>query len=367
MRSSTLLGKLKLIPISLALLVLIVSLFGIVILYSAGGMNMEPWAWKQTIHLIEFSLVALIIILIDPQIIHRYAYVIYIVVVISLIMVELFGYTAMGATRWIQLGPVRLQPSEVMKIAIVLMLARYYSDNTSKNINKLVYLLPPILAVLFPAALIIKQPDLGTGVMTLLVAATIFFLVGVSIYKFALVGLAGISVLPVIWTHLHDYQKKRILIFLNPEQDKLGAGYNIIQSKIAIGSGGLWGKGIGHGTQSHLDFLPEHQTDFIFATLAEEIGFAGCAALLLVYVLIIVRCSAIAIESRSIFGKLLVLGITSIFFWHVFINIAMVTGMVPVVGVPLPLISYGGTMMGSVIIGFGLIINIYVNKNRFKK
>jgi rod shape determining protein RodA len=281
-----------------------------------------------------------------------------------LIGVELFGSVAMGGQRWINLGLIKIQPSEPAKIAVVLMLAKYFHNVSHNDINKIHKLIIPIIAILIPCALIIKQPDLGTGMVVLIVSTIMLFALGVSIWKFITVGAAAIISLPIIWQMMYDYQKRRILMFWDPSQDPLGSGYNIIQSKIAIGSGGMLGKGLTQGTQSQLEFLPEHQTDFIFATMAEELGFIGGMVLVTLYAMVIILSLLIAINSKSLFGKLIAIGITSIFFSHIFINMGMVMGLLPVVGVPLPLISYGGTMMSSMLVGLGLIMNVEVNRNQ---
>ena len=245
-----------------------------------------------------------------------------------------------------------------MKIALVLVLARYFSGLTPEEIGRPTRLVLPALMVLIPAGMVMKQPDLGTAMMLVLSGGAIFFLVGVRWWKFVLVLLAGGGAVPLIWRHLKGYQKERIYAFLNPESDPLGAGYHALQSKIAIGSGGLFGKGFLMGSQSHLSFLPERQTDFIFTMLAEEFGLVGGLVLLGLYVF------AIAFRSRSYFGRVLALGVTINVFLYVFINTAMVMGLIPVVGVPLPLISYGGTAMLTVMFGFGLLICVYVHRDQ---
>lgn len=324
---------------------------------------MHPWAYKQLINFLIFMPLAIFIAFIPLNFIFRCAYLPYIVVLLMLIAVEAFGYTAKGGTRWMELGGIRLQPAEPAKIAIVLMLARYFHQMTLDEIASFRKLLMPATILIIPVALIIKQPDLGTGSLTLMVGAAMFFAAGINRWIFG-AGFAGAAVFaPILWHFLYDYQKKRILVFLNPELDPLGSGYNIIQSKIAIGSGGIFGKGVGGGTQNHLEFLPEHQTDFIFASLAEELGFIGGSLLLLLYGIVIYIALSIAINARSVFAKLLTVGVTAIFFFHAFINMAMVMGLLPVVGLPLPLISYGGTMMVSMLVGFGLIMNAHVNQH----
>jgi rod shape determining protein RodA len=354
--------KLLHIPFSLVFLITITCIYGFVILYSAGGSSFYPWAYKQIIFFLIFLPVMLLIAVIDIRKIFNYSYIFYLWVVVMLVLVHLLGHTAMGAKRWFSLGFIKIQPSEPAKIAIVLMLARYFHTLSLKQIGQIKYIIPALIAVIIPVGLIVKQPDLGTGLITLTVSGIIFFIAGIRLWKFAVVIItAGIS-MPIIWNFLYDYQKKRILMFLEPESDRLGAGYNIIQSKIAIGSGGFWGKGLFNGTQSQLEFLPEHQTDFIFSTLAEEMGFVGSFVLLLLYFFITYLSLSIALGSKSTFGRLVVVGVTSLFFFHVFINIGMVMGLLPAVGIPLPFMSYGGTMMGSMLIGFGLIFNVHVHQ-----
>jgi rod shape determining protein RodA len=344
-------------------LITITCFYGLLVLYSAAGGSIHPWCYKQFIHVIVCLPIVIIMAFINLRTLYSLSWVIYFVVVIALVLVEISGYTAMGATRWINVAGYRFQPSEPAKLATIMMLARYLHNVSEQNINKIQYLILPICALLFPVALVIKQPDLGTGIIIIIVSMAIFFAAGVSIWKFITLGTSVIFSLPIIWTLLKEYQKKRILVFLNPELDPRGASYNIIQSKIAIGSGGIFGKGIASGTQSHLSFLPEHQTDFIFASLSEEFGFIGGITLLLIYAAIIYVSITVAMNSRSVYGKLLVIGVISIFFSHVFINIAMVMGLLPAVGVPLPLMSYGGTMMGSMLGGFGIIMNVHINRD----
>lgn len=349
--------------IPLLVLIIMTCSYGLLVLYSAAGGSIYPWAYKQLMHIIICLPIVTLIVFLDIRTIYRFAWVLYIGILIVLIGVEILGYTAKGGTRWINLGGFRMQPSEPAKLVIVIMLAKYFHGINISEISRIRYLILPAVAVIFPALLIIKQPDLGTGMMLLIIAAFMFFAAGVSIKKFITVMASICISLPVLWTFLREYQKKRILVFLNPELDKLGAGYNIVQSKISIGSGGFFGKGIGAGTQSQLSFLPEHQTDFIFASLCEDFGFVGGIVLILLYALIIYMSIGISINSKSVFGKIMALGVTSMFFSHIFINIGMVMGLVPVVGVPLPLISYGGTMMGSMLGGFALIMNVHINQH----
>jgi len=329
-------------------------------MYSAAQGNIYPWASRQIIHFAIFMPMMIFISLVDLRFWYRSSYLLYYLALFLLLLVHMLGYTAMGATRWINLGVIKLQPSELMKICIVFALARYFHDLNHKEIT-LKHLMIPTIMLIIPAILIIKQPDLGTGLILLMLGVMLFFIAGVKRWVFV-VGFIGLSIaLPIIWQFLHEYQKNRILTFMNPERDPLGSSYNIIQSKIAIGSGGFFGKGFLKGSQSQLQFLPEHQTDFIFTMLCEEWGMMGGILLLSVFAILIFYCYIIGINARSKFGSLLALGITSMFFLHIFINIGMVMGMLPAVGVPLPLLSYGGTMMMTILIGFGLVMSVHIH------
>jgi rod shape determining protein RodA len=363
MNNSQFFVKLEKVPYSLVFLIFILCCYNFAVLYSASNCSFYPWCYKQMIFFAIFFPLMIVTATLDLRFIFSISYVIYFVVLFLLITVEIFGYKAMGAKRWVNLGLIRIQPAELAKIAVVLMLAKHFHSVRFSDLGKVANLIAPVVGILIPVILIIKQPDLGTGMVILFVSAVTLFAAGVRIWKFIVVILSSLLSAPIIWNFMHDYQKRRILTFLDPESDPLGASYNIIQSKIAIGSGGFWGKGFGLGTQTKLNFLPEHQTDFIFSTLAEELGFIGGFTLCLLYFIIIYLCLSIAVNARSSFSKLLVTGLISIFFFHIFINIAMVMGMLPVVGIPLPLMSYGGTMMGSILIGFGLIMNVHVNHN----
>ncbi|TCS60991.1 rod shape-determining protein RodA [Varunaivibrio sulfuroxidans] len=345
------------------LLLVLTASIGFVMLYSAGGGSFNPWASRQMLRFAVGFVLMIGVALIDIRIWMRYAYVIYSIALFLLIAVDVAGYVGMGAQRWINLGAFNLQPSELMKIAMVLTLARYFHGASVDEIRQPLFLLPPIMIVLGPAALILRQPDLGTTVMLLLASAAIFFVAGVRMWMFAVVALIALISAPVGWHFLHEYQKQRVLTFLNPENDPLGAGYHIIQSKIAFGSGGVFGKGFLMGSQSHLNFLPEKQTDFIFTMLAEEFGMIGGLTLLALYTLIVIYGFAIALGARSHFGRMVAMGVSTTFFLYVFINIAMVMGLIPVVGVPLPLISYGGTAMLTLLIGFGLLLGVHVHRD----
>jgi rod shape determining protein RodA len=359
----TLLEKIRGISWGLVLLICIAACFGFAVLYSAADGNMQPWAVKQ---MMRFAIALIPMIgaaLVDIRHWFRAAYWAYAVALVLVVAVGLRGVVGMGAQRWIDLGVIQLQPSELMNVALVLALARYFHVRSNEDIGRIRHLILPALMILIPTALVLKQPDLGTAIMLLMTGAILLFLAGLRLRIFLLLALNTAAGVPIAWRFLRDYQKNRIYTFLDPDSDPLGAGYHILQSKIALGSGGLFGKGFLLGSQSHLSFLPEKQTDFIFTTLAEEFGLIGGLALLALYTLIIAYGFAIALRCRNHFGRLLGLGIATNFFLYVFINTAMVMGLIPVVGVPLPLISYGGTAMLAVMLGFGLLLNVCVHRD----
>ncbi|OHC73636.1 MAG: rod shape-determining protein RodA [Rhodospirillales bacterium RIFCSPLOWO2_12_FULL_58_28] len=364
----TLMQKLWQIQWIFVLLVCATAGVGFAMLYSAGGGtagtgNIDPWASRQMMRFGVGMVLMLMVALTDIRLWLRYAYAFYVLTLLLLVAVEFSGSVGMGAQRWIDFGFINLQPSELMKIVMVLTLARYFHGSSIDDISRSLSLIPPLVLLAIPSVLVLRQPDLGTALMLIIAGASIFFMAGVRLWKFGLLALTAIGAAPVIWHFLRDYQKKRILTFLDPESDPLGSGYHIIQSKIALGSGGIFGKGFMMGSQSHLNFLPEKQTDFIFTMLAEEFGLIGGLALLCLYTMILVYGFAISLRCRSQFGRLVGLGVTTTFFLYVFINIAMVMGLIPVVGVPLPLISYGGTAMLSLLFGFGLLLNVYVHRD----
>lgn len=354
--------KIRLFSWPYLILVCMVVMTGIMLLYSAGNGHWNPWASKQFIRFLMSIGVLFFIALTNLRLWMKYAYWIYGLALILLFGVEVAGTVGMGAQRWLNLGFFQLQPSEVMKIALVLALARYFHGASLEEVRSIRFMIPPVLMMGIPVALILLQPDLGTALMLVFVSVALFFLVGVQIWKFVLVGILGAAAIPVFWMFLHDYQKQRVLTFLNPESDPLGAGYHIMQSKITLGSGGIFGKGFMEGTQSRLNFLPEKQTDFIFTVLSEEFGLVGSLALLLLYTVIIAYGFIIALRCNNFFGKLLALGLTINFALYVFINMGMVMGLMPVVGVPLPLVSYGGTAMLTLFFGFGLIECVNINR-----
>lgn len=355
--------KLSQIDWRLAGLIALVGGAGAMMLYSVAGESWAPWAGN---HLIRFSAVFLVMLglaLVDVRWWYAAAYPLYAIGLLLLVAVELFGETRMGATRWLDLGFTSLQPSEIMKLGIVLALARWYHGASAQEAKWHWKLIIPALMIAVPVVLVAHQPDLGTSLLILFTGVAIMFAAGLS-WRIVLTGIAGVLVVaPMMYFFvLHDYQRARVDVLLNPEADQSGAGYHIIQSKIAIGSGGLLGRGYGLGSQSQLEFLPEKQTDFIFPTLAEEFGFLGAFFLLMIYGAIIAISLRIASLSHNHFGRLAAAGVTATFALYVLINGAMVMGLAPVVGVPMPLLSYGGTVMLTVMIGFGLIQSVRIHR-----
>ena len=354
----------KLQSINYPLLGLIITLFfvGLAALYSISNGDFNSWPLKHSQRFILGLIIFFLVIFFDLRLIFGYAYVIFFLSIISLVIIPFFGIESNGATRWINIAGISLQPSEFVKYTLILALAKYFHsiNNDSGFIKTLII---PLIITIVPVFLVITQPDLGTALIILLGGISLFWISGLN-YKYFILGVFSILCsLPVLWQYLKDYQKDRVLTFFNPERDPLGNGYHIMQSKIALGSGGIFGKGYMEGTQSHLNFLPEMQTDFIFTMLGEEFGFIGTLLLLLIYAALIMISIRLALKSRSLFSKYLSLGVCNVFFIYVFVNIGMVTGLLPVVGVPLPFISYGGSSMLAVMFGFGLLMNCYINRN----
>jgi rod shape determining protein RodA len=359
----TLAGKLWNIDWLLVSLLGLLAGMGVLMLYSAAEGRLEPWAGRQIVRFGAGAVTMIAVALVDIRFWLRWAYLIYAVAIVLLAAVDIMGVIGMGARRWLMLGPLSLQPSEIMKIALVLALARYFHFRGEEQVNRFLVLMVALAMVLIPVALVLEQPDLGTAVMILASATVLFFVAGVAWWKFLVAGALAGAALPIGWQMLHDYQRQRVLTFLDPERDPLGAGYHILQSKIALGSGGIFGKGLMQGTQSQLNFLPEKHTDFIFTMLAEELGMAGCLFLLGLYAIILLLSLGIALRCTNQFGRLLAIGISATFFSYAFINMAMVMGLIPVVGVPLPLVSYGGTAMTTLLIGFGLVLSASVHRD----
>ncbi len=362
-RSQLTLGtKVRLINWGLVLLVAIITSVGVALLFSAAGGHWKPWAQPQLVRAIPGFVLMLTIALIDVRHLMKSAYIIFFLVLCLLIAVELMGRIGMGAQRWIDLGFFQLQPSELMKPALTLALARYFHGITLDQIGRPLLLIPPLLLVFTPVAFVLMQPNLGTSLLLIMGSGAVFFAAGVRIWKFLLVIGGGLGAIPVAWEFLHDYQKQRVYTFLDPETDPLGAGYNILQSKIALGSGGLFGKGFMSGSQSQLMFLPEKHTDFIFVVLAEEFGMAGAVALLALYLILLIYGWVIALSCRSQFARLVAVGMTTQFFLYIIVNVSMVMGLIPVVGIPLPLVSYGGSAMMTLMIGVGLLLSMSVHR-----
>jgi rod shape determining protein RodA len=336
---------------------------GYAALYSAAGGSPTPYANSQLYRFFTALLLMLAIAMVDIRVIARISWFTYALGILLLLVVMKFGHTGLGAKRWMTIGGVEIQPSELMKLFLVLTLASYFHRASHERIGNPLFLLPAVFAVLLPVGLILKEPNLGTAVITALIGATVMLGAGVRWWKFAIIIVIIAVAAPVLYHHLHDYQRARIITFLNPGSDPLGAGYNIIQSKIALGSGGFSGQGYLHGTQNQLNFLPEKQTDFVFTIIAEEFGFIGSMAVLGLLFLIIAIALYTALSCSHQFGRLVALGIGANFFLYCFVNLSMVMGLIPVGGVPLPLISYGGSALTAVMLGFGVLMSVHVHRD----
>jgi len=351
-------------------LVLIICAMGIVNLYSAGFNRTSPGFTPIYLKQIYWLGVGLILVsvtvLYDYRHLEKLAYPLYILTVILLLGVMFGGKMVSGSRRWLPLGPFSFQPSELAKIAIILVLARYFSRGLPSAPMGLRELLVPLALVSLPVLIIVKQPDLGSGILVLLTAMSMILFVGVNWRTLVASTLSLVLLSPVIWHFLKDYQRQRVLTFLNPEKDPLGAGYHIIQSKIAVGSGQFWGKGFLHGTQSQLQFLPEQHTDFVFSVFAEEWGFIGSVVLLLLFTGLTLWGLQVARDCKENFGHLLALGVVSLIFWQFFINLGMVTGLLPVVGIPLPFFSYGGSSLITTFLAVGFLLNIRMRRFLFE-
>ncbi len=351
----------------LALVLMIVGI-GIVNLYSAGYSRQAgetPLYIKQLYWLAVGLGVMFVTLVYDYRHLEKLSYPLYILSIILLVVVMFAGKMVSGSRRWLALGPISFQPAELAKIAIILVLATYFSRRPRLDAMRLKELLIPGVLVVIPVALIIKQPDLGSGILVALVAVSMILFVGVNWRTLMGCTLTMVLLSPLIWHFLKDYQRLRVLTFLNPEQDPLGAGYHILQSMIAVGSGRFWGKGFMQGTQSQLYFLPEQHTDFVFSVFAEEWGFVGCAVLLLLFMGLALWSLSVARDCKERFGHLLAVGVTALIFWQLFINLCMVTGFLPVVGIPLPLFSYGGSSLITTLLGVGFLLNIRMRRYLF--
>ena len=356
---------------ALFLVVTAVAAVGWLMLYSIAGGNIETWAEPQMKRFAAGFVISLAVALTPIWFWRNMSLLGYVLTFILLLIVELFGTMGMGAQRWIDLGFMRLQPSELMKVTLVMMLAAYYDWLDDKRISRPLWVLVPVLLIVVPTVLVLMQPNLGTSVMLIVAGAAVMFAAGVSWWYFGAVALLGGAAIASLfltrgtpWQFLHDYQYKRIDTFLDPSADPLGAGYNIIQAKIALGSGGWTGKGFMQGTQSRLNFLPEKHTDFIFTTLGEEFGFVGAFSLLILYALILMFLVWAAIQNKDRFSQLFIIGIAANFFLYIAVNLSMVMGMAPVVGVPLPFLSYGGSATLVLLLAFGLVQSAIVHRPR---
>jgi rod shape determining protein RodA len=355
----------------LLLLILAAAAIGFIMLFSVAGGPMTPWADPQ-IKRFLIGLIGMFVIAMVPIWFWRnVSGVAYLMSLGLLVFVELFGTTGMGAQRWIDLGFMRLQPSEFAKITLVMVMAAYYDWLPADRVSKPLWVIIPVILILIPVALVLKQPDLGTSLLLLIAGATVMFVAGLHWAYFATVIAAGVGTIFAVfqsrgtdWQLLKDYQYRRIDTFLDPASDPLGAGYHITQSKIALGSGGWAGRGFMQGTQTRLNFLPEKHTDFIFTTIAEEFGFVGGISLLVIYVLIVLFCLASAMKTRDRFSSILIIGIAMTFFLFFAVNMSMVMGLAPVVGVPLPLVSYGGSAMLVLLGAFGLVQSAHIHRPR---
>jgi rod shape determining protein RodA len=348
---------------ALVVLITLIACAGFAMLYSAAGGSLSPWAGRQMIRFVFGFGILIAVACTDVRVWMGLAYPAYAVSLLLLVAVELAGRVGLGAQRWIELGPLALQPSELMKIALILALSRYLHGLEPGQVSRPLKLLPPLAMIAVPVLFVLMQPNLGTAALLAMCGALLLFLAGLSWRWIAPAVAAVCLAVPFTWEFLlHDYQKARVMTFLNPDTDALGAGWNITQAKIALGSGGVAGKGFLLGTQSRLNFLPEKETDFIFTMIGEEFGFLGTMALLALFATVIYYGIQIAMSARSQFGRLLAMGITVNFFLYIMINGLMVMGLIPVVGIPMPLISYGGTAMMTVMFGFGLLMSVHVHR-----
>ncbi|WBO23985.1 rod shape-determining protein RodA [Sphingomonas abietis] len=357
-RNSLVPAPLAQLPWRVLLTVIAITGFGLAVLYSAAGGSLEPWALGQGMRFCLFLAGAIALSRLRESQIRAAVLPAYVILVIALVLTELLGAVAGGGQRWLNLGIIRLQPSELMKPLIVLTLARFYDVLPAGEIRRWNAIWPALALIGVPAALILVQPDLGTATMVVAGGITVMFLAGLPLRLFVGGALAIIPVAAGAWTMMHEYQRNRVLIFLDPESDPLGKGYHISQSKIAIGSGGLFGKGFLNGTQSHLDYLPEGHTDFVFATMSEEWGLVGGVVLIVAFLSVIWWGLGVAMRAETRFARLAAAGLSATIFFYVAVNLMMVMGLAPVVGIPLPLVSYGGSAVMTVLIILGLLMAI---------
>jgi len=336
---------------------------GYTALYSAAGGAPDPYANSQLFRFLSGLLLMIAIALVDIRFIAKLSWPSYLLGILLLLAVAKFGHTGLGAKRWMTIGGIEIQPSELMKLFLILAIASWFRAASCQRAGSILFLIPPIIAILLPVVLILKEPNLGTAVITALIGATVMLGAGVRWWKFALVIAVIAIAAPLIYHHLHDYQRARIITFMNPGSDPLGAGYNIIQSKIALGAGGFSGQGFLHGTQNQLNFLPEKQTDFVFTIIAEEFGFIGSIFVLGLLFAITGIALYTALRCNNQYGRLVALGLGMNFFLYCAVNLSMVMGLIPVGGVPIPLVSYGGSAVTAVMLGFGVLMSVHVHRD----
>jgi rod shape determining protein RodA len=362
-RTLSLADKLGEVNWGLMLLILLIAIAGIAMLYSVAGARFQPWALRQIGHFTLGLIVLLAAAVVDIRVWMSLAYPAYAFALVLLIAVDLVGHVGLGAQRWISIGPLDLQPSELMKIALILAMSRFLHGKSIEEVSKPVPLAIGLAMIGIPAIFVVLQPNLGTTLIIVADGCSLLFLAGLSWWWIAPTLAAIAAAIPLAWRFvLHDYQKARVETFLDPESDALGKGWNITQAKIAIGSGGVAGKGFTQGTQSRLNFLPEKQTDFIWTSFCEEFGFVGALALLVLFAVVIFYGVQTAMSARSQFGRLLAMGVILNFFFYIMINGLMVMGLIPVVGIPMPLLSYGGSAMLTVMLGFGLLMSVHIHR-----
>ena len=356
--------KLRSIDYILIICILIIGFLSCIAMYSSEGGEISYYTKNHVVRFLSFFLLMIFVSFVNIKLWHSLSYIFYFVILILLIWASLYGVTASGSQRWINLYFINLQPSELMKIAIIICFAKYYHRSQIYNVNKFTNIIIPLVVLALPIFLVLSQPDLGTSILIALSGIMVLWLAGVNVKYFVFSGLVFVISAPFIVSFLQPYQKLRILSFINPDRDPLGSGYQIIQSKIAVGSGGLFGKGFLKGTQGYLEFLPEKHTDFIFTLYSEEFGFVGSIFLLLVYSIMIYRIVIIGTLSRSYFGRLFCYGFAASVFIYITVNMSMVLGLLPIVGSPLPIMSYGGSSMLATMVGLGIVMSVKIYRQQ---
>lgn len=357
--------NLRPLPLLPFLIVVAITFISLTTLYSVSGGNFTPWCIKQIWRILLGFLVLIAVSNVKISVWRKYGMVLYCVCLLALIAVAVTGKITMGAQRWLRIGTLTIQPSELMRISLIIVLAKYFSTTTINANRHTATLLVPTLMTAIPVGFVLLQPDLGTAMLLILTFLSILFVCGVQIWKFIVLFVSVLVCTPILWNFLYDYQRQRILMLLRPEIDPSGAGYHIIQAKIALGSGGFWGKGLANCTQSQLNFLPEKHNDFIFAALGEEFGFVGCVILLFLYVLLLIFNFKVAISLRQNFSRIIVFGLNSMIFLYIVINVFMVCGLLPVVGIPLPFFSYGGNSLTVLMFCQGVIFASFTESQSY--